>query len=119
MKTWITVAFFTLLACHLGNALECYTCDYGTCILPPKTTPCEPLEVCLTETMKTGPLSLQKKSCSSPTNCFQDSQTTYAGVKVTTSPSCCYTQLCNSAAIPSASILTAIAILISLWVVRL
>ncbi|CAJ0965953.1 unnamed protein product [Ranitomeya imitator] len=118
MNKWIAVAFFTILACHLGNALECYTCDYGTCAIPSKSK-CDLLDVCLTETMKSGSLSLKKKSCSSPTNCLKDSETTYAGVKVTTTPSCCYSHLCNSATIPSASILTAISILISLWVARL
>ncbi|XP_069798817.1 prostate stem cell antigen-like isoform X2 [Dendropsophus ebraccatus] len=118
MNKWIAVGFFTILACHMGHAIQCYTCGYGTCLLPSKTS-CGLLEVCLTETIKTGPATLDKKSCSSPDNCLKSSETTYAGIKVTTTPSCCYTDLCNSASIPSASILTAIAIFLSLWVARL
>ncbi|KAG8552826.1 hypothetical protein GDO81_003095 [Engystomops pustulosus] len=118
MNKWITAAVLTVLACHIGNALECYVCDYGTCSFPTKK-PCGALEVCLTEQMTTGPFSLKKKSCSLPTNCLGDSEMTYGGIKVTTTPSCCPTHLCNSAAIPSASLLTTIAILISLWMARL
>ncbi|XP_056394836.1 prostate stem cell antigen-like [Hyla sarda] len=118
MNKWIALTFFTILACHWGDALECYTCGYGACSFPSKTT-CAGLEVCLTETIQTGEAYLKKKSCSSPTNCLEGSETTYLGVKVTTTPSCCYTDLCNSASIPSASILTVIAIFMSLWVARL
>ncbi|XP_075690597.1 lymphocyte antigen 6 complex locus protein G6d-like [Rhinoderma darwinii] len=118
MNKWIAVAFFTILACHLGNALECYTCDFALCAFPSKTS-CGALEVCMTEKIQTAQISLNKKSCSAPTKCGQGSETTYAGIKFTTTPSCCFTDLCNSAAIPSASILTTIAVFISLWVARL
>lgn len=118
MNKWIAVTFFTVLACNLGIALECYKCDFGTCTFPSKAT-CGALEVCLTETAKTGPISMKQKSCSAPTNCMGESQKTYAGVTVTTTPACCTSDLCNSAAIPSASFLSVIAIFVSIWVARL
>ncbi|XP_075115509.1 ly-6/neurotoxin-like protein 1 [Leptodactylus fuscus] len=119
MNKWIVLTFFTILTCHLGGAIKCYTCDYGTCSGSYKTTLCGTLEICMTERMTSGPFSLQKKSCSPRTNCVQDSETTYEGIKVTTTPSCCFTDLCNSAGVPSASILTAIAMVISLWMATL
>ncbi|KAM3911789.1 prostate stem cell antigen-like [Leptodactylus fuscus] len=119
MNKWIAVTFFTILTCHLGGALRCYVCDYGTCTFPPKNVTCKENEVCMTEKANTGKLYLKKKSCSLLTNCDQDSEITYIGIKVTTTPSCCFTDLCNSAGVPSVSILTAIAIVISLWMATL
>ncbi|KAM5146954.1 prostate stem cell antigen-like [Mantella aurantiaca] len=118
MNKWIAICFFALLACHLGDALECYSCSFGTCILPQKKT-CALLEVCKTETARTGDLYLKKKSCSAPTQCEGETEDSYLGVKVKTKPDCCFTDLCNSAVTTSASFATAIAVLVSLWVAKL
>ncbi|MEE6520262.1 hypothetical protein FKM82_018101, partial [Ascaphus truei] len=102
-----------------GHTLDCYTCDFGTCLFPSKTS-CGLLEVCGTETSTTaGFLNFKKKSCVSPLNCLSESSTTYAGVTVKTSASCCLTDLCNSAAIPAVSLVTGIATLLALWLAKL
>nr|DBA20544.1 TPA: hypothetical protein GDO54_017309 [Pyxicephalus adspersus] len=118
MNKWIVICFFGLLACHLGGAMECYTCGFGTCTFP-QTKTCGLLEVCLTETASVGSLYLKKKSCAAPTQCLQESEETYTGIKVKTTPECCATDLCNSAVTTSASLASFIAILVSLWVARL
>ncbi|XP_063791810.1 prostate stem cell antigen-like [Pseudophryne corroboree] len=118
MNKWIAIALIALLACQLGDAVKCYTCPYTTC-LTPSTTNCGAMEVCLTKTIVVGQLPIKQKSCSSPDKCVGSSETTYVGIKVTETPSCCSTDLCNSAAMPSVSIVTGIAVLLSLWVARL
>ncbi|XP_063791811.1 lymphocyte antigen 6B-like [Pseudophryne corroboree] len=114
----IAITLLALLTFHLGHAMNCYTCGYGTC-LTPSTTSCGLLEVCLTQTITVASLPVKKKSCSSPSKCVGSTQTTYLGITVTETPSCCFTDLCNSAAMPSVSIVTGIAVLLSLWVARL
>ncbi|CAI9597996.1 unnamed protein product [Staurois parvus] len=119
MNKWIVICFFALQACHLGGALDCYTCPFGTCFAPTKKT-CELLQVCKTETARTGDLYLKKKSCSALTQCVGESEETYMNtIKVKTTSECCITDLCNSAVTTSASFATAIAVLMSMWVARL
>ncbi|CAH2314367.1 Hypothetical predicted protein [Pelobates cultripes] len=118
MKTFMTVLIFVILSSHLGHSLECYQCDYGTCLVPSKTT-CGLLESCVTYTSTAAGVSLKKKGCVSPTQCFTESSETYLGLTVKTTPSCCITNLCNSAITPRLSAVTGIAVLVSLWLVKL
>ncbi|MEE6511175.1 hypothetical protein FKM82_017653 [Ascaphus truei] len=116
-KCLMVVVF--LLSCHIGHTLDCYKCDFGTCLFPSKTS-CGLLEVCATETATAaGFLNFKKKSCMNSPNCLSESSTTYVGVTVKTSASCCLTDLCNSAAIPRMSLVTGIAALLALWVAKL
>lgn len=67
-----------------------------------------------------GSAYLKKKTCSSLTQCTEESEETYLDtIKVKTKAECCITDLCNSAATTSASFATVIAVLVSLWVTRL
>ncbi|XP_077316358.1 lymphocyte antigen 6B-like [Lithobates pipiens] len=119
MNKWIVISFFALLACQLGGALDCYTCPFGLCSVPSKST-CDLLQVCKTETASLGALYLKKKTCSSLTQCTGESEETYMNsVKVKTKAECCITDLCNSAATTSASFATVIAVLVTSWATRL
>ncbi|KAM9326392.1 uncharacterized protein PAF06_002590 [Gastrophryne carolinensis] len=102
-----------LLGCHIGQALECYSCDFGTCLLPSKKT-CGLTEVCNTQTAKAGYLNLKKRSCISPLQCVSESTVTYLGVDVKTTNNCCITNLCNSSAAPKVSVITGIAAVLAL-----
>ncbi|KAM9324933.1 uncharacterized protein PAF06_001040 [Gastrophryne carolinensis] len=115
MNKWIAIGFFALLTCQLGVALECYTCDFGTCTFP-STKACSLLEVCLTEKASYGKMEIQKKSCASPSQCIGEREDTYMGFKVTKKPTCCITELCNSAVKASTSVATSIAALLSLCI---
>ncbi|XP_053328884.1 sperm acrosome membrane-associated protein 4-like [Spea bombifrons] len=117
MKMLLTACFIVLLSCQIGQALDCYKCEYGTCLTPTKMT-CGTLETCVTYTAQTGGLSLKKKGCTSPTNCMTGTSETYMGITVTTSPSCCITNLCNSAFTPRVSAVTGLAVLLSLWMAK-
>uniref|UniRef100_A0A8C5QX63 UPAR/Ly6 domain-containing protein n=1 Tax=Leptobrachium leishanense TaxID=445787 RepID=A0A8C5QX63_9ANUR len=94
-----------------GHALECYSCEYGTCMVQLKEN-CGILEVCATETAKV------KKGCMNPLNCLTDSSVTFAGATMTSSPSCCYSSLCNAAAVPKVSVMSGMAAMFALWVSR-
>ncbi|XP_056396047.1 sperm acrosome membrane-associated protein 4 [Hyla sarda] len=112
------IAALLLLSCHIGHTLDCYQCDYGTCLFPSKTS-CGLLQVCGTETANSGYLNLKQKGCLSPTDCLSDSSVTYLGVTVATTRSCCLTSLCNSAAAPKVSVLTGIATMLALAVAKI
>ncbi|KAM4696437.1 uncharacterized protein WCC33_015198 [Rhinophrynus dorsalis] len=114
----MAIVFLLLLSCQIGHALECYKCEYGTCLLPAKTT-CGLLEICVTETAKVGYVNLKKRGCTSPANCLTDSTVTYAGIAVTTSPSCCLTDLCNSAAKSRVSVFTCLSALMAFVLAKL
>ncbi|KAG9470774.1 sperm acrosome membrane-associated protein 4 [Eleutherodactylus coqui] len=114
----ILIASLLLLSCHIGQALECYSCDYGTCLLPSKTS-CGLLQVCGTETATTSNIGLKKKGCLNPTDCLTDSSVTYLGLTVTTTRSCCLTNLCNSATAPKVSVITGLATILALVVAKL
>ncbi|KAM3910715.1 lymphocyte antigen 6 complex locus protein G6d [Leptodactylus fuscus] len=107
------VASLLLLGCHIGHAMECYSCDYGTCLFPMKTS-CSPLQVCGTATAKTGNIGLKQKGCLNAIECLTESSVTYIGMTITTTRSCCITNLCNSAAAPKVSVITGIATMLAL-----
>lgn len=110
----VAMVLLVLLGCHLGHAIDCYSCDYGVCILPSKES-CSFGQVCGTETAKdnSGLLNLKKKGCTSLTDCLTESSVSYLGYQVTTKRSCCVTSLCNSAATPKVSIVTGVASVIA------
>ncbi|XP_053545139.1 lymphocyte antigen 6 complex locus protein G6d-like [Bombina bombina] len=113
------IVLCVLLSCHIGHALQCYSCDYGACLFPSKIT-CGALEVCATLTSSlTDFLSFKNKGCLNPVNCLSEVSETYLGVTVTTKPSCCFTNLCNSAVTPGVSIITGTAAVVALWLVHL
>ncbi|XP_053329017.1 lymphocyte antigen 6 complex locus protein G6d-like [Spea bombifrons] len=113
------VFLFLLVSCQIGHTLDCYSCDYGTCLIPIKTS-CGTLEVCVTETAKVaGFINFKRKGCMNPLSCLTDSSVTFAGATLTTSPSCCFSNLCNSAVASSASVISVIAATTVLWVARL
>lgn len=114
----LLIASVLLLSCHIGHTLDCYSCDYGTCLFPSKTS-CGFLQICGTETAKAGYLNMKQKGCVNPTDCLTDSSVSYLGVTVTTTRSCCITDLCNSAAAPKVSVLTGIATMLALLLARL
>uniref|UniRef100_A0A8C5QXN3 UPAR/Ly6 domain-containing protein n=1 Tax=Leptobrachium leishanense TaxID=445787 RepID=A0A8C5QXN3_9ANUR len=97
-----------------GQALECYECGYAGCLFPSKKT-CGFLESCVT--YKT--VTTIKKGCINPTQCLSESSETYMGITKKTTPSCCITNLCNSAAMPRVSAITGIALLVTLWLSKL
>ncbi|XP_040179448.1 lymphocyte antigen 6 complex locus protein G6d-like [Rana temporaria] len=115
----MTMVLLMLLGCHLGHAIDCYSCVYGVCILPPKES-CSFGQVCGTETAKdnAGLLNLKKKGCISLTDCLSESSVSYLGYTVTTKRSCCLTSLCNSAATPKVSIVTGVAGMIALLLAK-
>ncbi|KAM4640601.1 uncharacterized protein O3C94_015207 [Discoglossus pictus] len=118
MRT-VLLALGVLLICDIGHTLECYSCDYGTCLFPSKIT-CSGVEVCVTEKSSvTEYLSLKKKGCMDPVKCLSDSSVTYVGVTVTTKPSCCITNLCNSATMPRVSLITAVCAVVAIWLVKM
>nr|DBA20543.1 TPA: hypothetical protein GDO54_017308 [Pyxicephalus adspersus] len=109
-----------LLSCHIGHTLDCYSCDYGICIAPSKES-CSFGQVCATETAKdnTGFLNLKKKGCTSLTDCLSESSVTYLGYTVTTTRSCCITNLCNSAVTPKVSVVTGVAAIVAFLLTKL
>ncbi|KAM4019254.1 LOW QUALITY PROTEIN: sperm acrosome membrane-associated protein 4-like [Anomaloglossus baeobatrachus] len=96
----------------IRQALVCYSCDYGTCLIL-KTT-CGFIQFCGTETAKAGYIGMKKKGCIDPTDCLTESSVSYMGITVTTTRSCCFTELCNSAAAPKVSMITGVAVLLAL-----
>ncbi|XP_063289320.1 sperm acrosome membrane-associated protein 4 [Pelobates fuscus] len=118
MKTLITGLFFVLLSFHLAHSLECYQCDYGTCLIKSKVN-CGPLESCVTYSATVAGITLRKRGCATPTQCITESSETYTGVTVKTTPSCCISELCNSAITPRLSAVTGIAVLVALWFAKL
>ncbi|XP_069602598.1 sperm acrosome membrane-associated protein 4-like isoform X1 [Ranitomeya imitator] len=112
-KGVIIAGLLLLSCCHIGQALDCYSCDYGTCLFPSKTT-CSFLQSCGTETAKAGYVGLKKKGCINLTDCMSESSVTYLGLTVTTTRSCCITNLCNTAAVPKVSAITGIAAILAL-----
>ncbi|KAM5146439.1 uncharacterized protein ACMZJ9_013649 [Mantella aurantiaca] len=119
MYAGITVALL-LLSCHIGHAINCYSCEYGLC-LTPSTDSCSFGQVCGTETAKdnAGFLNLKKKGCTSLTDCLGESSVTYLGYTVTTTRSCCITNLCNSAVSPKVSIVTGVAAMVAFLFTKL
>ncbi|XP_063791812.1 sperm acrosome membrane-associated protein 4 [Pseudophryne corroboree] len=118
MKGCVITCVLLLLSSHIGHAMECYSCDYGICLFPTKET-CGLLQICGTETAKTGNLNLRKKGCLGPTECLTESSVTYMGVTVTTTRSCCVTNLCNSAVTPKVSFITGIAAMLAVLLPKL
>ncbi|XP_069798813.1 sperm acrosome membrane-associated protein 4 isoform X3 [Dendropsophus ebraccatus] len=112
------IAGLLLLSCHIGHTLDCYSCDYGTCLIPSKTS-CGLLQLCGTETAKAGYLDLKRKGCLNPGDCLTDSSVTYLGMTVTTTRSCCLTSLCNSAAAPKVSVISGIAAIVALVLAKM
>ncbi|XP_044124356.1 sperm acrosome membrane-associated protein 4 [Bufo gargarizans] len=112
------IASLLLLSCHIGHTLDCYSCDYGTCLIPSKLS-CGVLQICGTDTAKAGYIGMKKKACVYPTECLTESSVSYLGVTVTTTRSCCFTDLCNSATAPKVSVLTGIAAILSLVLAKL
>ncbi|KAM4641232.1 uncharacterized protein O3C94_015612 [Discoglossus pictus] len=114
----VLISLGALLISHIDQVLICYSCDYGTCHIPSKTI-CSGLEVCVTETSGLNDfLSLKKKGCMDPFKCFSDSSITFLGVTVTTKPSCCITNLCNSATMPRVSLITVVCAVVAVWLVN-
>uniref|UniRef100_A0A8C5QZ58 UPAR/Ly6 domain-containing protein n=1 Tax=Leptobrachium leishanense TaxID=445787 RepID=A0A8C5QZ58_9ANUR len=99
-------------------ALQCYECDYAGCLFPSKKT-CGLLESCVTYKATFGVISVSKKGCINPTQCWLETSETYLGITAKTTPSCCITDLCNSAAMPRVSAITGIALLVTLWLSKL
>ncbi|XP_063289322.1 lymphocyte antigen 6 complex locus protein G6d-like [Pelobates fuscus] len=115
----IAVFLALLLSCQIGHTLDCYTCEYGICLLPIKKT-CGTFEVCVTETSKLGGVvNMKSKGCMNPFNCMTDSSVSIGGITMTTSPSCCFSSLCNAAVTPRVSIISAMAAILSLWICRM
>ncbi|XP_069798811.1 sperm acrosome membrane-associated protein 4 isoform X1 [Dendropsophus ebraccatus] len=104
--------------CLFCHTLDCYSCDYGTCLIPSKTS-CGLLQLCGTETAKAGYLDLKRKGCLNPGDCLTDSSVTYLGMTVTTTRSCCLTSLCNSAAAPKVSVISGIAAIVALVLAKM
>uniref|UniRef100_A0A8C5QXT3 UPAR/Ly6 domain-containing protein n=1 Tax=Leptobrachium leishanense TaxID=445787 RepID=A0A8C5QXT3_9ANUR len=69
--------------------------------------------------LTTSELPLEKKGCINPAQCSLESNETYLGMTVKSTPSCCITDLCNSAAMPRVSAITGIALLVTLWLSKL
>ncbi|XP_053545140.1 lymphocyte antigen 6 complex locus protein G6d [Bombina bombina] len=118
MKTILIAAFAVLMNCQIGSALECYSCDYGTCLFPTTTT-CGLLEVCATQTSGSDFLNLKKRGCINPLNCMKEYTESYGGVSVKTTASCCITNLCNSAVSPRMTLYTLILPLVALWLAKM
>ncbi|XP_063287499.1 sperm acrosome membrane-associated protein 4-like [Pelobates fuscus] len=118
MKILMTVLIFLILSSQLVHSLECYQCDYGTCLVP-STKTCGFLESCVTYTSTAVGIPMKKKGCVNPLQCFAEASFTYLGATVTSTPSCCITNLCNSAVTPRLSAVTGIAVLVSLWLAKL
>ncbi|XP_073497825.1 CD59 glycoprotein-like [Phyllobates terribilis] len=112
-KGVILAGLLLLSCCHIGQALVCYSCDYGLCLFP-STTNCGLLQSCGTETAKAGYIGMKKKGCINFTDCQTESSVTYMGLTVTTKRSCCFTDLCNSAAAPKVSAITGVATILAL-----
>ncbi|XP_053545137.1 sperm acrosome membrane-associated protein 4 [Bombina bombina] len=115
----LLIAVFVLLSCHIGHTLDCYSCDYGTCLFP-STISCTGTQVCLTETSSlTDLLKMKKKGCIDLLSCNSDSSVTHLGISVKTRTSCCMTNLCNSAVTPRVSVVTGIAAVVALCFAKL
>ncbi|KAM4642668.1 uncharacterized protein O3C94_016970 [Discoglossus pictus] len=118
MKTLITSLLIVLLACQMGHTLDCYTCEYGICLIPIKTS-CGLLEVCVTETSGSEYINLKRKGCISPFYCLKESSQSYAGITVTTTATCCITNLCNSAASSKMSLVTCLSALAAILLAKM
>ncbi|XP_068105508.1 lymphocyte antigen 6 complex locus protein G6d-like [Hyperolius riggenbachi] len=118
MNKWAVIGFLAVLAGHLGDGLQCYTCNYDGCSYPSIQT-CGASEVCLTQTAKQKDLYLQRKFCASSTECVEEAEDNILGVDMKTTIECCSEHLCNSAVKTSVSVATGIAVLVSLWAAKL
>ncbi|CAH2314366.1 Hypothetical predicted protein [Pelobates cultripes] len=116
MKTMITVLFFVLLSFQSGHSLECFQCDYGTCLIKYKAV-CGLMQSCITYTSTIVGVSLKKRGCATPVECATEVSKTFLGANVKTTAHCCFTDFCNSAVVPRLSAVTGIAVLVVLWLV--
>ncbi|XP_040179444.1 lymphocyte antigen 6G-like [Rana temporaria] len=93
-KYFLLAVLAFLLSCQAGSALECYQCG-GDC--KSKTTLTCPIEGmrCLSVTVKAGNAEQKVKSCTLSPICDQDYSV--PGGSVSVKPTCCDTDLCNSA----------------------
>ncbi|OCT67908.1 lymphocyte antigen 6 complex locus protein G6d-like [Xenopus laevis] len=117
-KNLIAVFFFLLLSFEQGYTLQCHSCAYGTCKIATIKKTCGITEQCGTMTVHIGQLPSTRKDCIESSNCFKNTSDTYAGVTVTVNPSCCSTDLCNSAVTQSLAVVTGIAALVALWLAK-
>ncbi|MEE6511176.1 hypothetical protein FKM82_017654 [Ascaphus truei] len=115
---WVPNVLFLLLSCQIGHALNCYKCDFGTCLSPPITS-CKIGDGCSTETPTADFINMKQKGCMDPLTCGSETSTTYNGATVKTASSCCFIDLCNSAATPRMSLVTGLAALVALWLAKL
>ncbi|XP_078502127.1 uncharacterized protein LOC144756305 [Lissotriton helveticus] len=108
MVKWIVVGLAALCCLSVGEALTCYYCPLGLCIIPTTTT-CSFGEMCDTATATVSAsivgLSIKGKGCLSAFSCAIPSTENYNGIEVSVSHSCCFGSLCNAGSLARPSLL--------------
>ncbi|KAJ1134431.1 hypothetical protein NDU88_000883 [Pleurodeles waltl] len=82
MAQWILVGLAALCCLSVGEAVTCYYCPFGTCLIP-STMSCSFGEMCETATASVSTfvgLSLKGKGCLNPLNCLSSSTETYGNI---------------------------------------